>query len=75
MRVFALEQVECGCAHGYFVQSVCLCCASSLCPSWLDELGVSAAMEQDIVCKQTFVGSHYAMLDDQYNPLPVRVVF
>lgn len=31
-------------------------------------------MEQDIVCKQTFIGSHYAMLDDQYNPLPVSGV-
>ena len=41
---------------------------------WLDELGVSAAMEQDIVCKQTFIGSHYAMLDSQYNPLPVSSV-
>ena len=41
---------------------------------WLDELGVSAAMEQDIVCKQTFIGSHYAMLDAQYNPLPVSSV-
>ena len=41
---------------------------------WLDELGVSAAMEQDIVCKQTFVGSHYAMLDSQCNPLPVSSV-
>ena len=31
-------------------------------------------MEQDIVCKQTFFGSHYAMLDDQYNPQPVSGV-
>ena len=37
----------------------------------LDKLGLSASMGLDVMLRQTLYGGHYAMIDDDLNPMPV----
>ncbi|KXJ22945.1 Heparanase, partial [Exaiptasia diaphana] len=38
---------------------------------WLDKLGLSARLNEDIVIRQTLFGGRYALLDSDMNPNPV----
>nr|XP_006816007.1 PREDICTED: heparanase-like [Saccoglossus kowalevskii] len=37
---------------------------------WLDKLGISSLYGIDVVIRQTFFHGHYALIDDDLNPLP-----
>lgn len=44
----------------------------SLCPRWLDKLGVSAQMGIEVVMRQVFFGAgNYHLVDENFEPLPV----
>ena len=38
---------------------------------WLDKLGIAALTNHTRVCRQTFVGGAYGLLDSDQYPLPV----
>ena len=40
--------------------------------SWMDKLGVSAAMDVKVVMRQTLYGGNYALLDANMDPNPVK---
>lgn len=39
---------------------------------WVDKLGLSAKMGIKVVVRQSIFKGYYALLDDDYNPNPVR---
>lgn len=44
---------------------MCDCCR------WLDKLGLAALYNYSAVCRQTYVGGNYGLLDGDLYPLPV----
>lgn len=50
-------------------------CSGNLCADfdrWMEKLGIAAATGVKVVCRQTLYRSHYALIDGDFNPLPVR---
>lgn len=50
-------------------------CSGNLCAvfdRWMEKLGIAAATGVKVVCRQTLYRSHYALIDRDFNPLPVR---
>jgi hypothetical protein len=44
----------------------------SLCPRWLDKLGLSAQMGIEVVMRQVLFGAgNYHLVDQNFEPLPV----
>lgn len=40
---------------------------------WLDKLGMAALMNMKVVIRQSLFHGHYALIDSDLTPLPVRI--